>query len=124
MANAERGEVSFDVDGKTWTMRYSANALCELEDLLDLGTAEIVARLQDPKGVRMKLVRALMWAGLHDRHPEMELSGAGDLISELGFDKATALIGDAAAKAFPPPPASDNGEGPRKGEAAGSGKIS
>ena len=124
MANKHRGEVELEVDGQTWTLRYSANALCELEDALNLGVAEIVETLQNPKGVRIKTLRALLWAGLRDRHPEMTLAMAGDLLTATGVPTAFEHVGQAIGRAFPQAKEARGDERPRGGIEGGTSKRS
>lgn len=88
MANALRGEVSFEADGQTWTLRYSQDALCELEGALDKSIIEICADFEswktDPRKMRMAPVRALLWAGLREHHPDLSLKEAGELMAPAG----------------------------------------
>lgn len=101
MANKHRGEVGFSVDETDYTLRYSTNALCAMEDALDLGVNAVALLLADPSQVRMRIVRAVFWAGLTDRHPEISQADAGDIISAIGIPKALDLLGRAFALAFP-----------------------
>lgn len=87
MANRERGEVPLEAGGKTYTLRLSHNALCELEALLStperpVSYQEVLARIL----VRSRMVefRALMWAALREFHPEMTVKDAGELIDAAG----------------------------------------
>lgn len=106
MANPHKGEVSFDVDGVTYTLHYSTNAYCELEDLLGRGFGDIAMEMQSwspPLGpdkkplpetaevaqkrigkIKLSLMRAVFWAGLRDRHPDITVRQAGDLMSDMG----------------------------------------
>lgn len=126
MANPQKGEVSFEADGKTWTLRYSANALCELEDHLSRGVVDIASELQSwgppvgPDGkssgetperaaervklIRLGTLRAVFWAGLRDHHPDIDIRHAGDLLVAAGGAMGgLALVADAFAQAFPEP---------------------
>lgn len=103
MANPQRGELALQVGEKSYTLRFSANALCALEDALDVSVVEFGDMLTDPKRVRLKTVRAVMWAGLQDHHPAITLKEAGDIIQELTMAKAMAAIGSAFELAFPTP---------------------
>lgn len=96
MANAARGEVTFKVGAARYTLKFSTNAICELEEHLDLGLNSIVANME-----RLTTVRALLWAGLRAHHPEMTISGAGELIDKCGMTEATEVIGKALTAAFP-----------------------
>jgi hypothetical protein len=110
MANANRGEVSFEADGKEYTLRFSTNALCELEEKLDTNFIEVAKRLSDQANVRLSLVRAVVWAGLRDRHSEITLEQAGDLISNVGMLKIMQLVAKSFERSF--------SDGKRGGEGA------
>lgn len=101
MANPHRGEVSFDLDGQTYTLSFSANALCELEDLLNLGVNEITVRLSQSDKLRIKTVRAVFWAALTDHHPDVTVKDAGMMLTRLTVAKAIELIAQAFSRAFP-----------------------
>lgn len=120
MANRHRGEVSFAAGGETYTLRYSANALAELEDALDKSVGEIVELMQSQKGLRIKTVRTIFRAGLLDRHPDITDQQAGDIISDVGLGEAANLLGRAFTAAFPPVEGGAS-ESPQKGAAAGTG---
>lgn len=131
MANPHKGEVAFDADGKTYTLRFSSNAICELEERLDKSFTKIGAELQaavetDPASIRFGTLRAIFWAGLQDHHPDIDLAAAGDvMIAAGGAVQAMALIGGAFVAAFP---AREGGAGnPPKGAGkrkAGTGRAS
>lgn len=115
MANPHKGEVSFEASGKTWSLRYSTNALCELEDDLDRGIGDVIESLQTSP--RLNMLRAVLRAGLSGH--KVNQQQAGDLIDELGFDRTRELIGTAFARAFPPVEEAGDGERPRKGGGTG-----
>ncbi len=101
MANVHKGEVGFDLEGKPYTLRFSANALCELEDALDCGINAVAAQLSKPESLRLKTVRAVFWAGLQDRHPQVTLQEAGEMVTALTLQGALGLIGQGLSAAFP-----------------------
>jgi len=96
MANPHRGEVVFKVDEAEYTLVFSTNAICELEELLDKGLNLIVANME-----RLTTVRALLWAGLRAKHPNVSLAQVGEIIDRCGMEAATAAIGRALNAAFP-----------------------
>lgn len=129
MANKLKGEVSFEVGEKSYTMRFSANALCELEDATDMGINAVASQISDPANLRLKTVRAVFWAGLRDHHPEMTLHQAGEIVTEITLPKALELVGSAFELAFQEEPkARPSKPGPaspaKKETAAGTGLLS
>lgn len=100
MGNPHRGEVAFEVDGKNYNLRYSANAICEMEDALKMSVNSIVKKMQDPDGMSIGIARTIFWAGLTDRHPDIDVKAAGALIDGLGISGATEMIGKAFTLAF------------------------
>jgi hypothetical protein len=101
MANAARGEAAFEIEGKTYTLSFSINALCELEDAMGEGVTAVTRRLSDESKLRLRDVRTVFWAGLRDHHPEIDLAGAGNLMTALGQVEAIEIVGKALALAFP-----------------------
>ncbi len=87
MANPHKGETSIEIDGKTYTLALTLNAMCELEDLLgtpekEVSFIEIVHAVTQRK--RTSHMRALFWAALREHHPEVTLKQAGTLIQKMG----------------------------------------
>lgn len=141
MANPHVGELSFDAGGKTYTLHYRHGALVELEEILDQGIVGIMNEVQGwkdhPDRMRLKTVRAILWAGLLDHHPQFREKGSnpdlheglesvGDLMVEIegGVGAVMAMTGEAMARAFR---VSDETKGanPRKRQRAnGIGKSS
>lgn len=107
MPNIHRGETAeFVVNNKTYALRFSMNALCELENAFGRGIIDIIEEMRvwspadGPDGqpieeteeqrtarvnrIRLSFVRTLFWAGLRERHPQVTLADAGELISDMG----------------------------------------
>lgn len=101
MANPHRGEVALTVGDQDYTLSFSINAICELEDALDKPVAKIAEGLQDASGVRMTVVRTVIWAALRDHHEEITLKEAGIIASQAGIQAAMAAISAAFSLAFP-----------------------
>lgn len=101
MANQHRGQVDLKAGDKIYTLSFSINAMCELEDLLGEPISQIAKSLGDPQSVRMSTVRALVWAALRDHHSDIDLKGAGDLVAEATVTSTMETIGRAFALAFP-----------------------
>lgn len=117
MANKHKGEVSFKIDGQEWTLRFSTNALCELEEKAGCGALGFVQQMADwednPGKIEFTKLRLLFWAGLTDNH-DVDVKQAGKLISELSIDEAMPKVMEAFQLAFPE---QDEGEGKPKAAA-------
>ncbi|MFC0246791.1 GTA-gp10 family protein [Falsochrobactrum ovis] len=116
MANHYRGSVALQVGDQAYTLSFSVNALCELEDLLNLPVAKIAATMNDAEDVRISTVRALVWGALRDHHSEIDLKGAGDIASTAGIPACMEAIGQAFRLAFPQEEAKGTAR-PRKAKA-------
>lgn len=101
MANPLRGSVPLQVSERAYTLSFSVNALCELEAELGAPIAQIAERLNDEKNISMATVRAVVWAGLQDHHPEVDIKGAGLVVTEAGIPPCMEAIGKAFSLAFP-----------------------
>ena len=114
MANKQKGEVKFVAAGQHYVLRFSNNALCELEDATGRGALEVAADLQgagdDNTKIRFKTVRTLFWAGLTDHHPDLTEKDAGNILQDLGLEKAFPLIGEAFQLVFGGDNAEPDGE--------------
>jgi hypothetical protein len=121
MANKHRGEVALEADGKTFKIAFSINAMCELEDLLNRSIVEVMTELEGAREnfarLRIKTVRAIVWASLRDHHPESTMEDAGDIVTAAGVPAVMAKIAEAIILAFPPQSAgSAEGKGkPKRG---------
>lgn len=83
MANAHRGEVALQAGAATYRLCFTIDALCQLEDRLDLSIVEISERMKEG-AVRLSMMRALLWAGLQTHHAPIDEKTAGELIGEIG----------------------------------------
>jgi hypothetical protein len=101
MANRVRGEVGFEADGKSYTLRYSTNALCELEDHFNQPINAIIGALQDKSSLRITMIRAVVLFGLRDKQPDMTELAAGEIISAVGLAAMVLKVGEALKAAFP-----------------------
>jgi len=101
MANPHRGEASFEVDDKTYRLRFSWNAAAEFEEpagrsFYDAADALAAGRLS------VRTLRAMLWAGLQEHHPGLTLRDAGVLIERIGQVEAWGLVRRAIEYFFPP----------------------
>lgn len=121
MANPHRGEKSFSAGEQTYTLRYSVNAICALEEESGKTVTALGVEMADPGKVGLSLLRLLLWAGLREHHADISLAGAGDILEAVGAAKAAPIIGEAFQLAFPKETRTAR---PPKGGRAGTGSAS
>lgn len=98
MANKHRGEVALSVDGATYTMRLSANALCDLEGVLQCNANQAFAAMGQ---MEIRAMRAILWASLTETKPGLTLAGAGEIMDAAGLKTIAAKLGELVAATFP-----------------------
>ncbi|MCJ8139354.1 GTA-gp10 family protein [Falsirhodobacter halotolerans] len=81
MANSFKGQVPVTHDGKTYTMALDFNALCDFEDQTGKNALQALDGMESGE-VSARDMRALMWAGLKQFHPDMTLPLAGHILAE------------------------------------------
>ena len=101
MANPVKGDVSFEHNGTSYRLRYSTNALCELEEKMGDGVMQVAAKMQNVDKMRVGTMRAMFWAGLLDQNPDLSEADAGKVMDAIGILKAVELCGEAFGLAFP-----------------------
>ncbi|WP_342714049.1 hypothetical protein [Bradyrhizobium sp. B039] len=84
MANPHKGEVELVAGEATYTLQYSIDALCSMEAALDKNFTAIAAEMSNPARISVSMVRQLLYSGLQERHPELTLKEAGELIPAAG----------------------------------------
>ncbi len=102
MANPHRGEVALETaDGTFHVLRYTVNSLCALEERLEMPIARIAALFEGADGISMRHLRAVLWAGLIDRQPDLTEAEAGRIMDDAGMAAVTRAIERAFTAAFP-----------------------
>lgn len=96
-----KGEVGFDADGKRYTLVFSIDALCNLEEAAGCSIAKIGKIWADPDQPQLHIVKAAFWAALTDNHPDITKQEASRLMASLGFVQAGQLVLEAFSLAFP-----------------------
>ena len=102
--NRERGEVALpvkDANGnvvQTYVLRMSTNALVRLEDATGEHITKLAPRFINPS---LKDLRAMVFSAIGERHPEISLQAAGDLIDRVGYEEAGNAVAEAFTLAFP-----------------------
>jgi hypothetical protein len=93
MANKQRGNVSVELD-KTRNLRYTMNALAEIEDSLGVPLAEM-GNIQ----MTMKNVRVILWAGLIHEEPELTQEQVGEMVDLGNMQEVQEKVAEAFAMA-------------------------
>lgn len=110
------GARTFQAGDETYTLQFSVNGLCALEDATGMGIMEFIERFQpDHSGqsqVTMQAARTLFWAGLQQHHPDLSLQQVGDLMDRAGgFEAAINLVTEAFESGMPDADAASSGNG-------------
>lgn len=122
MSNVHKGEVTFEAGGKLQTLRLDTNALCALEEDLNIGVGEMAVLLD---GGRISVMRACIRVGVVNGNgttASMTLEEAGNLIDEIGYQRAMDLISKTLERTFTPQQEGEEPNPPTAG--AGTGKRS
>lgn len=115
MPNPHKGDVEFKVDETTYTLRYSIDAICHLEDATGKTLLELAEDLKDFKSIRMSLVRKILHAGLREHHPDLTEVEAGELIVGAGGSVVIMTkFNEAMTSAFPKQEASGTPRPPKR----------
>ena len=98
MANTAKGHATLKAGDAEFTLAFTLNALCEIEDRLDCPVSKIGERLAD---VSAKDMRVILWAGLQEFHSDeiSDESAAGNLCT---LQQGIEAIKSAFEAAFPP----------------------
>lgn len=119
-----KGDVPFKVGETEYTLRFSIDAICALEDAAGKGFIALTADMQNVERMSMGLVRKVLWAGLREHHPDITLKQAGDLIIPAGgMQKVLGYIEVAFVAAFPEAKAEEEVRPPTPGQ-GGTGSAS
>lgn len=80
-ANKERGEMALVAGSKTYVMKLTTNAVCEMETLSGRTFDQVAAKLQNGS---VSDVRLFLWAMLREHHRSMTLEDVGNVIDGAG----------------------------------------
>jgi len=64
MANSLRAENSVTINGKTYTMRASFDAVCEFENAIGKSCFSIIKDLGTGESLTLRVIAAAIWAGI------------------------------------------------------------
>jgi hypothetical protein len=123
MSNPLRGEASFELDGEAMTLVYNNEAFCRIEGVTGESFFDTLSEIQaaEAAGKKPKIssLRVLLWAGFQDRHPNISLADAGDMVMTGRIDALNAM--SAALAGALPKAKEDTPANPRKRGRAGTG---
>ena len=93
MSNKHRGLVEIELD-KTRQIRFTLNALAELEDKLGVPLTEL-------EGLTMgvKQIRTFLWAGLLHEEPELSEQAVGNMVDFDNIEYINEKINEAFQRA-------------------------
>ena len=100
MANALRGEASFEAGGRAFRLKYDWNAAAEFEEASGRPLSDALLDVAREK-LSAKSLRAMLWAGLQADHPDVTLKETGRLIDQMGRREAQRVMGVALRYFFP-----------------------
>lgn len=80
MANKNKGELALKIGGKDFTLRASFDAICELEDRLDRGLPELLARIGKRGRFGIKEMTAIFHSGLLGQEKCPSFEELGELV--------------------------------------------
>lgn len=120
MTNAVRGLVTHELDGKTYQLEFTIDALIQLEDALDCHSVEILQKLA-AGAPRLVFVRAMIWGALRAHHPEITLLQAGELLRADGGGGLGDKVTTAFVESWPKAEAGDAGDPPKRQAPAAAG---
>lgn len=100
--NPHKGEVELKAGDQVYVLRYSIDAICAIEEKLGKNFLRIVAEMQNPATMTVTMMREVLHAGLAERHPELTLKEAGEmLVAAGGVVGAMKKVNEAFGAAFP-----------------------
>lgn len=86
MANRERGEVSVEIDGTSYTLCIDLNAMCRLEDMFSTPERDVTFQdvLKEVNAGKLRYMRAIFWSAFQKYHPQIRLEDVAALIQASG----------------------------------------
>lgn len=106
MANREKGEIRFTVEGKTYTLVLNTDVMASLEEHFSTPDREVTWDVIWTRVLRgsVRTVRALIWAMLQVYHPNTTIEQASKLIDKAGgFEGLTTILQQAQKDSTPDP---------------------
>ena len=95
-----KGVVTFSAEDQQYSLHYTMNAICALEEAADRPFTDFLSELEGA-GLSMRALRQLIWAGLTEFHPGISEMEAGEIATALGVPQMVVQIEKALKAAFP-----------------------
>ncbi len=114
MTNIIKGKFDFVAAGKTYSLQFTANGMCELEAAANCSTMAFLKRMEANAENDLSFidVRLLFWAGLQEHHPELTVKDAGRIVQDMGgLAEAMTLAGQAVQSGMPQDESGGNASG-------------
>lgn len=84
--NPLRGEAIAQAGDQQLKLTLDNNAWVEIEEVLDISYLDILLQLAQGeiagRSPKNRLMRAILWGATREHHPELTLSGCGDLLMQ------------------------------------------
>lgn len=86
MANRERGEVSIDIDGTSYTLCLDINAMCRVEEMFSTAGREVTFQevLERVQAGSFRHIRAVLWACFLKHQPTLTVEQLSELSVKSG----------------------------------------
>lgn len=114
MSQKANPDQQFEINGKSYTLRFSVKAQAALQDHYGLKSlSELVALLNGKEILDPNDLAAMLWASLRRFHPAITKDQAMDMIDDLGIEAANELINAVLVAANPPTKEGGASDSPR-----------
>jgi hypothetical protein len=101
MANSHRGEVDLKAGDETYTLVFTINTLCDMEE--ERPGVNILGDLS-----KLSNIRYLLLSGLRERHPKLNKVDAGRILQDAGLPAAQSAIQLALERGIGPKDKTEN----------------
>lgn len=78
MSESVRAVHTFEVKGKSHTLRFDFNAICDIEEKANMGIAEMTSE----KRIGFNTIRLMVWGGLKWKNPGLTIQQAGFIVRD------------------------------------------
>lgn len=96
------GEVPFEAQGQTWTLKLGTKAMRKIEGATGMPMPAVGRALEKEETASIDLVAKVFWGALQHHHPDLSVDDVDDLMDDLGLDKVGPLIAQAFEAAQAP----------------------